>query len=91
MGKWSECSAFSVFHVMLLSSVSEAVVMSGEVGCCDVFGGFLVEVSVFRVMWVEFCIMSAMRVPLWSSMGECHRSECAFMSAVIMVFCSVVR
>ena len=50
MGRWSECSAFSVFHVMCLSSVSEAVVMSGEVGCCSAFGGFLVGVSVFRVM-----------------------------------------
>ena len=36
-------------------------------------------------------MISAIRVPLWSSMGECHRSECAFVSAVMMVFCSVVR
>lgn len=54
-------------------------------------GGFLVGVSVLRVMCVEFCMMSAMSVPLWSSVGENHRSECALMSAVIIVFGNVVR
>ena len=71
--------------------VAGAVVMSGEVGCCSVLLGFLVGVSELRVMCAEFCIMSAMCDPLWSSVGECQRSECALMSAVIIVLGSVVR
>ena len=53
--------------------------------------GFLVGVSVFRVMWFEFWMMFAMCVPLWSSVDEYHKSECALMSAVIIVLGSVVR
>ena len=37
-------------------------------------------VLVFRVMCVEVCIWSAMSSPLWSSVGECHIDEWAFMS-----------
>ena len=54
IGKWSECSACSVFQVMCRESAAGAVVMSGEVGCCCALVGFLVGVSVLRVMYVEF-------------------------------------
>ena len=54
MGRWSEFSACSVFHVICRVRVAGAVVMSGEVGCCSVLFGFLVGVSVLRVMCVEF-------------------------------------
>ena len=91
IGRWSECSACNVFHVMCRVSAAGAVVMSGEVVCCCVLVGFLVGVSVLRVMCVEFCMMFAMWVPLWSSVDECHKSECALMSAVIIVLGSVVR
>ena len=40
------------------------VVISGEVGCWSEFGGFRVGVSVLSVMWLEFCIMFDMSVPL---------------------------
>ena len=59
--------------------------MSGEVGCCSLLCGNLVGVFVFRVMCVDVCIMFSMRVPLWFSSGECHRRECAFISAVMML------
>ena len=68
-----------------------AVVMSGDVGCWSVCGGFLVGVFVFSVLCVEFIIMSAMSAPLWSVVGECHSWSCAFMSPAIMVLFSVVR
>ena len=54
IGRWSECSACSVFQVMCRDSGAGAVVMSGEVGCCCVLVDFLVGVSVLRVMCVEF-------------------------------------
>lgn len=54
IGRWSECSACSVFQVMCRDSGAGAVVMSGEVGCCCALVDFLVGVSVLRVMCVEF-------------------------------------
>ena len=54
------------------------MVMSGDdVGCSVVFGT-LVEVFVFRVMWSELLMTSAISCPLWSSVYECQRVECAF-------------
>ena len=91
MGRWSEFSAFSVVHVQLLMRVLVIVVMSGEVGCWSMCGGFLVGVSVFSVLCVEFCRRSAISRPLWSSAGEYHIVECAFTSAVMMADGSVVR
>ena len=78
-------------HVVWRPSVFVIVVMSGEVVCWFACGGFLVGVSVFSMIWSEFCIMSEISVPLWSSVYECQCVECAFMSPVIMVFCRLVR
>ena len=36
-------------------------------------------------------MMSAISVPLWSVVGEYHRSSCAFMSPAMIVLFSVVR
>ena len=91
MGKWSECSACKVFHVVCLLSVFEMVVMSGDVDCWSAWGGFRVCSLVLSVMCVEFCMRSAMSVPLWSSVGECQSVECALMSPAMREFSSVVR
>ena len=72
IGRWSEFSECSVFHVVLLLMLFVAVVMSGDVGCWSMLGGFLVGVSVFSIMCCEFCISSEINVPLWSSVGECQ-------------------
>ena len=45
-------------QVVRLYSVVEIVVMSGEVACCSVVCGTLVDVSVFSIMGSEFLIMS---------------------------------
>ena len=58
--------------------------MSGDVGCCFAVVGFLVGVSVLRVLCVELFIRSAIRFPRWSLVGEYHREWCAFMSPVII-------
>lgn len=42
-----------------------------------------------RMLCCEFCMMSAMRVPLWSSKGEYQCGECAFMSPVSIVLSNV--
>ena len=42
----------------------------------------LVGVFVFSVMWSELLITSAISCPLWSSVCECHKVECAFTSPV---------
>ena len=84
MGRWSECSAVIVFQVVLLAMLVVAVVMSGEVGCWSLCG-FLVGVLVFSMVELEFCIVSAISVPLWSSVCECHVVECALMSPVVML------
>ena len=42
----------------------------------------LVGVFVFSVMWSELLMTSAISCPLWSSMYECQRMECAFTSQV---------
>ena len=91
MGRWSELSACRVFHERCLCNVSVAEVMSGDVRCWFVLFGTLVGVFLFSVMWSEFCMMSAMSVPLWSSVYECQSVECAFMSPVMIEFVSVVR
>ena len=40
--------------------------------------GTLVGVFVFSVMWCELLMTSAISCPLWSSVYECQRVECAF-------------
>ena len=63
-------------------SVLDTVVISGKyVSCCVVFGT-LVGVFVFSCTWSEFLMTCAISCPLWSSMYECQRVECAFTSPV---------
>ena len=56
--------------------------MSGEDVCCSVVFGTLVGVFVFSVMWSEVLMISAISCPLWLSVYECRRVECAFTSPV---------
>ena len=60
----------------------DTVVISGEDVCCSVVFGNLVGVFVFSVMWSELLMTSAISCPLWSSLYECHKVECAFTSPV---------
>ena len=55
----------------------DTVVMSGDDVCCSVVFGTLVS-----VMWSELLMTSAISCPLWSSVYECQRVECAFTSPV---------
>ena len=58
------------------------VVMSSDDVCCTVVFGTLVGVFVFSVMWSELLMTFAISCPLWSSVYECQRVECAFTSLV---------
>ena len=75
----------------------DTVVMSGDCVCCSVVFGTLVGVFVFSVMWSELLMTSAISCPLWSSVYECQRVECAFTSPVrtecgmIVMYCSMQR
>ena len=60
----------------------DTVVMSGDDVYCSVVFGTLVGVFVFSVMWYELPMTSAISCPLWSSVYECQRVECAFTSLV---------
>ena len=42
----------------------------------------LVGVFVFSVMWSELLMTSAISCPLWPSVYECQRVQCAFTSPV---------
>ena len=55
----------------------DTVVISGDDVCCSVVGAF-----VFSVMWSELLMTSSISCPLWSSVYECQRVECAFISPV---------
>ena len=66
-------------------SVLDTVVISGEDVCCCVLFATLVGVSVFSVIWSELLMTSSIRCPLWSSVYECQRVDCAFTSPM---FCS---
>ena len=58
----------------------DTVVMSGDDVCCRVWhSGWGV---VFSVMWSDLLMTSAISCPLWSSVYECQRVECAFTSPV---------
>ena len=50
--------------------------------CCMVVFGTLIEVFVLSVMWSELLMTYAISCPLWSSVYECQRVECAFTSPV---------
>ena len=56
--------------------------MSGDDVCCSVVFGTLVGVFVFSVMRSELLMTSAISCPLWSSVYECQRVECALTSPV---------
>ena len=60
----------------------DTVVISGEDVRCSVVFGTLVGVFVFSVMWSELLMTSVISCPLWSSVYECHKVECAFTSLV---------
>ena len=60
----------------------DTVIISGIDVCCNVMFGTLVGVFVFSGMWSESLMTSAISCPLWSSMYECQRVECAFTSPV---------
>ena len=60
----------------------DTAVMSGDEVCCSVVFGTLVGVFVFSVRWSELLMTSAISCPLWSSVYECKRVECAFTSPV---------
>ena len=45
--------------------------------------GTLVGMSVFSVSWAELLMTSDISCPLWSSVYECQRVECAFTSSVM--------
>ena len=50
--------------------------------CCSVVFDTLVDVFVFSVMWSELLMQSPISCPLWLSVYECQRLECAFTSPV---------
>ena len=60
----------------------DTVVTPGDDVCCRVVFGTLVGMFVFSVMWSELLMTSAISCPLWSSVYERQRVECAFTSPV---------
>ena len=64
----------------------DTVVISGEDVCCSLVFGTLVGVFVFvfSVMWYDLLMTSAISFPLWSSVYECHKVECAFTFSVMI-------
>ena len=52
----------------------------GDDVCCSVVFGTLV--GVFSVMWSKLLMTSDISWPLWISVYECQRVECAFTSLV---------
>ena len=60
----------------------DTVVMYGDDVCYSVVFGTLVGRFVFSVMWSELLMIPAISCPLWSSVCECQRVECAFTSPV---------
>ena len=52
--------------------------ISGDDVCCSVVFDTLVSVFVFSAIGSELIITSAISCPLWSSVYECQRVECAF-------------
>ena len=60
----------------------DTVEMSGNDVCCSVVFGPMVGVFVFNGMWSELAMTSVIRCPMWLSVYECQRVECAFISPV---------
>ena len=65
---------------LVVQCVLDNVGISGDYIFCSVVFGTLVGVFVFTVMWSELLITSVISFPLWSSVYECPRVECAFTS-----------
>ena len=65
----------------------DTVVISGDDVCCSVVFGTLVGVFVFSVMWSELLMTSAISCPLWSSLYECQRVECATEGGMFVMYC----
>ena len=68
--------------MMCPAIVSDATVMSGDVGCWFAFDDILVGVFELRTSWLEFDMRSAIRMPRWSVVGECHSEWWALTSPV---------
>ena len=58
----------------------DTVEISGDDLCCSVWFGTLVGVFVFKVIGSSCWMKSGISCPLWSSVYEFHRVECAFTS-----------
>ena len=58
----------------------DTVVISGDDACCSVV--FDTLVGMFNVMWSELLMTSAISCPVWPSVYQCQRVECAFTSPV---------
>ena len=69
-------------HDVRLYIVLDTAVISSEYVWCSVVFGTLVGVSVFSVSWSELLMTPAIGCPMWSSVYECQRVECAFTSPV---------
>ena len=65
----------------------DTVVISGEHVCCSMVFGTLV--GVFRVIWSELLMPSAISCPMWSSVCKCHKVERDFTSPVRTTCCSM--
>ena len=56
------------------------MVIAGDDACCSVVFGTLFGVFVFSVMWSQLLMTSAISCPLWLTVYEYQRVECAFIS-----------
>ena len=85
-----ECNVISLYFmccsvngcVACLTVFVNCLVKSDEDVCCSVMFNTLVGVFMFSVTWSELLMTSAISCPLWSSVYECQRVECAFTSPV---------
>ena len=66
----------------MLYNVLDTEVISGDDVCCSVVLSTLGGVFVFSIMWSELLMTFAISCPLWSSVYESQRVECAFTSQV---------
>ena len=66
----------------------DTVVISGEDVCCCAVFGTLVGMSVFNCIWSELLMTSAISCPLWSSVNECQRVECASVCPCQLFYCA---
>ena len=81
-------NVFNVASVFCVHEVSSSVTHPEMHGCFvvlrfrAVFTVRFVGGEMPCVMWSEFLMTSAISCPLWSSLYECQRVECAFTSPV---------